>query len=72
MLFQNRTPSLAFQNAVRQSTSERGVSKLESQLIQSYEQAIDEGLPPSQAVAVILNWVAGECARLRDEAAPTP
>lgn len=72
MLFQNRTPPLAFQNAARQPSSEREVSKLESRLIESYEQAIDEGLPPSQAVAVILNWVAGECARLRDEGSPTP
>jgi hypothetical protein len=36
-------------------------------LITSYEQAIQDGLPPSDALSVILNWVAEEILRMHQE-----
>jgi hypothetical protein len=48
------------------ASEEEGVEALKSALIVGYEAAIDRGLPPSQAIAAILEWVAQECSRLGD------
>ena len=40
---------------------------LECALISGYEEAIQNGLPPLDALSMILNWVAGEIARLHHE-----
>jgi hypothetical protein len=39
-------------------------AKLKSALISSYEVALESGLSPGGALAVILDWVAVECGRL--------
>ncbi len=44
-------------------------NELRSSLITSYERAIHNGLAPCRALAVILEWMAEECARTRAEAA---
>ena len=41
--------------------------ELRSGLIASFEAAINRGLPPQLAIATVLEWVSGECARLRPE-----
>ena len=40
--------------------------ELRSALIVSFENAVARGLSPQNAIAVILNWVADECARLNE------
>jgi hypothetical protein len=42
--------------------------KLKSRVIAAYEQALDQGLTPSRALAAMLSWVAEESTRLRDAA----
>ncbi len=42
---------------------ERSAEDLKSLLIVGFETAIDEGLPPQRALSIVLEWVAGECAR---------
>jgi hypothetical protein len=38
--------------------------ELISGLIENFEEAIERGLPPSRAIAAIIEWAAQECARL--------
>ena len=42
--------------------------KLKSRVIAAYEQALDQGLTPSRALAAMLSWVAEESTRLGDAA----
>ena len=37
-----------------------------SALILSFEEAVARGLSPQNAIAVVLNWAADECARLNE------
>lgn len=37
--------------------------ELKSALIAGYEQALEQGMTPSHALAVILSWAAEECER---------
>ncbi len=39
---------------------------LKSALIVCFEEAVERGLPPHVAIATILEWAAGECARLNE------
>ena len=41
---------------------------LKNALIAGYEQALEQGLTPSRALAVILSWAAEECDRLYADA----
>ena len=36
-----------------------------SALIVCFEEAVERGLSPKDAIAIVLDWVAGECARLK-------
>ena len=36
-----------------------------SALIVCFEEAVERGLAPKDAIAIVLDWVAGECARLK-------
>ena len=42
------------------------LEKLESSLIASYEMALESGLSPGDALAIILDWAAVECGRLNN------
>ena len=47
---------------------EKSAEDLKSVVIASFEKAIDQGLPPYNALAVVLEWAAEESARLRSDA----
>jgi hypothetical protein len=47
---------------------EKCADDLKALLIVSFETAIDQGLPPHKALAVILEWTAEECTRLNGAA----
>jgi hypothetical protein len=46
------------------SSDEECTGQLKSALIAAFETAIDQGLPPQNAIATVLEWVSEECARL--------
>jgi hypothetical protein len=48
------------------SAEDRRVDDLRSILIVSFETAVERGMEPAAALAVILEWAAAECARLRE------
>ncbi len=64
---------LALDIPLSKSFTDRSLEKcaedLKSLLIVSFETAIDEGLPPREALAIVLGWAADECARLKSAAA---
>ena len=60
-------PAELFQGLTQDDFTGDGRGALTNVLITSYEQAIQDGLPPSDALSVILNWVAGEISRLHEE-----
>jgi len=43
--------------------------ELKNCLIASYERAVHNGLSPCSALAVMLEWVSEECARIRPDRA---
>ena len=43
---------------------ERNAEDLKTLLIVGFETAIDAGLPPQEALSIVLEWAAGEFARL--------
>ena len=49
----------------RKDPSVKASEDLKSRLIASYESAVHNGLSPCNALAVMLEWVAEECARIR-------
>jgi hypothetical protein len=48
-------------------SQEQETEKLKGVLAHSFEAALDEGLSPQDAIAVILAWAAEECTRLREQ-----
>ena len=57
-----------FQGLSHQDSTADARGLLDCALITGYEQAIQDGLPPLDALSMILNWVAGEISRLHVEA----
>ncbi len=47
----------------------RASEELKARLIIAYEQALQNGLTPHRALAVMLEWAAEECARVSAEIA---
>lgn len=47
--------------------SEKAINILQSHLITGFEAALDLGLPPQDALAVILSWVSSELGRAEME-----
>ncbi len=45
---------------------------LQSQVINAFEAAIYQGMPPADALSVILSWVSSEIARVQMERRPVP
>ncbi len=43
--------------------------ELKARVIVAYEQALRDGLPPSSALAAMLEWAAEECARVHADLA---
>jgi hypothetical protein len=48
------------------------IERLEESLIESFEEAIDDGLHPAEAIACILYWAAGESLRMKLEERKVP
>jgi hypothetical protein len=44
--------------------AERLADALQSQLIRAFETAIDQGMKPADALAVMLSWMSSEMARI--------
>ncbi len=49
-----------------EAANREALEKLESCLISSYEMALESGLSPGGALAVILDWAGVECGRLNN------
>ena len=49
-----------------EAADRESLEKLESALISSYEVALESGLSPGGALAVVLDWAAAECGRLNN------
>ena len=58
-------PESLFQGFRKSTPNLKAGDELKSRLIASYEQAIHNGLAPCCALAVMLEWVAEEFARIR-------
>ncbi len=56
---------IEFANHLAEVSREQDAEELKGVLIVTYETAVERGLPPQDALAAILTWVAEECARLR-------
>ena len=70
MLMQNQTiaPASLFLGLISVNPCDQATEALKSTLITGYEQAIEDGLSPMNALAMVLNWVAEEFGRVSDEA----
>ncbi len=53
-----------FRGTPKQLCSEELINNFEGRLIEDYERAVEEGVPPLDALAVVLAWVAAETRRL--------
>lgn len=51
-------------NALEQERLQRLEGELIDRLIEGYERAVEDGLPPHRAIASMLEWVSRECPRL--------
>jgi hypothetical protein len=58
-----------FQRPGKKHPSMTASEELKSCLIASYERAVHNGLSPCSALAVMLEWVSEECARIRPDRA---
>jgi len=65
----DQDPEGLFQGLRKDDPNLKASEELKSRLIASYERAVDAGLMPCRALAVILEWVAEECARVSADAA---
>jgi len=52
-----------------QPAAEKLADTLQSQLINAFETAIDQGMQPMDALAVILSWVSSEMLRIQSDQA---
>ena len=52
-----------FARCPRPLVSEKAINILQSHLITGFEAAVDLGLPPQDALSVILSWVSSELGR---------
>jgi len=51
-------------NALEQERLQRLEGELIDRLIEGYERAVEDGLPPIRAIASMLEWVSRECPHL--------
>jgi len=58
-----------FQGLGENQPGMKASEELKSRLIASYERAVHNGLAPCSALAVMLEWVSEECARIRADRA---
>jgi hypothetical protein len=58
------TVRLGLNAALEQERLQRLEGELIDRLIEGYEHAVEEGLPPNRAIASMLEWVSRECPRL--------
>lgn len=65
----DQDPEGLFQGLGKDDSNLKAIEELKSRLIASYERAVDAGLMPCRAMAVMLEWVAEECARIGADAA---
>jgi len=65
----DQDPEGLFQGLGKDDSNLNESEELKSRLIASYERAVDAGLMPCRALAVMLEWVAEECARISADAA---
>lgn len=64
----DQAPKGFFQGCGTENPSFKASEELKCRLISSYEQALNNGLTPCGALAVILDWAAEECGRIRMDA----
>ncbi|HZV21162.1 MAG TPA: hypothetical protein VE986_06410 [Hyphomicrobiales bacterium] len=57
-------PGSLFEGVTKKHYSEKLIEEFRSQLIEQYERAIEEGIRPRDALAIVLTWVAAENCRL--------
>ncbi len=50
-----------------QPASKRGADALQSHVISGFETAVEQGMHPMDALALILNWVSSEMVRIQFE-----
>lgn len=60
-------PAELFQGLTDHHLTGNDTGALTNALITSYEQAIQDGQSPWDALSTILNWVAGEMSRLQEK-----
>ena len=70
-MFDDGWPAAAdlFRDAANDKATRDAADELSSTVITGYERALQHGLAPWHALALILSWAAEETARLHDEAA---
>ena len=51
-------------DAMEQERLQKLEGELIDRLIEGYERAVEDGLPPNRAIASMLEWVSRECPRL--------
>ena len=57
-------PASLFESNVEEKTCHYLADDMRSQLTQGYHLAIERGLQPCEALAIVLNWAADEACRI--------
>jgi hypothetical protein len=65
----DQDPEGLFQGLGKDDSNLKASEELKSRVIASYERAVDAGLMHCRAMAVMLEWVAEECALIGADAA---
>jgi hypothetical protein len=63
-----RNPSLGLPliEAPEEEAHEQLANDFVARVIQEYERILEQGLPPSRAIASLVGWASGECQRIRN------
>ncbi|MBI4723753.1 MAG: hypothetical protein HY765_01645 [Rhodomicrobium sp.] len=78
MQLHNETPYISieieelFPSQAAPLISKKAADKLQSHMITGFEAALDQGMRPLDALALILCWVSSEMVRIRLEGASSP
>ena len=65
----DENPAGASRRSDKDDPNSRASEELKARVIVAYEQALQYGLTPCRALAVILEWTAEECDRVRADIA---